>query len=234
MKKIFFTLGLLGLSYGIFAQDNSAGSTMVSTKAKSAAQHSRDFLVIQFGYAGLTGTGANTLSMKFNRTFNMHFMYDMPLTGSNFSLAAGIGVGSDNYIFDKEYINISSAASPNRVDNENLKKSKLSVNYLEVPLELRFRQVPDNANKGFKGAIGLKAGYLLNAHNKLVTNESGFKVVEKESSKYWFNTWRFAATARLGYGNFGVFGTYALNSMFKDNSNFAVNAYSFGIMVSGL
>jgi hypothetical protein len=59
-------------------------------------------------------------------------------------------------------------------------------------------------------------------------------VIEKESSKYWFNTWRFAGTARICYGNLGVFGTYALNGMFKDNSTYAVNAYSFGIMVSGL
>ncbi|WP_343667222.1 outer membrane beta-barrel protein [Chitinophaga sp.] len=233
MKKIFFTLGLLGLSYGVFAQDNTAG-TLISTKAKSATQHSKDFLVIELGYVGLTGTGAGNLDTKFNRTLNVALMYDIPLTGSNFSLAPGLGIGSDNYIFNNMTLDITNTSAPSRTSTDAYKKSKLATTYLEIPLELRFRQVPENANKGFKAAVGLKAGYLLNAHTRTVGSQSGFKVVEKESSKYWFNTFRFVGTARIGYGNWALFGTYALNGMFKDNSSFAVNAYSFGISVSGL
>jgi hypothetical protein len=233
MKKIFFTLGLLGLSYGIFAQDNPA-STMVSAKAKKAAQHSKDFLVVELGYVGLTGTGAGNLDTKFNRTLNVALMYDIPLTGSNFSLAPGLGIGNDNYIFNNMTLDITNTTAPSRTATDAYKKSKLATTYLEIPLELRFRQVPDNANKGFKAALGLKVGYLLNAHTRTVGNLTGFKVIEKESSKYWFNTFRFAGTARIGYGNWALFGTYALNGLFKDNNTYAVNAYSFGISVSGL
>ena len=233
MKKIFFTLGLLGISYGIFAQDNSA-STAVTSKAMGAAMHSRDFLVIEFGYVGLTGTGASNINTKFNRTFNIALMYDIPLQKSNFSLAAGLGIGSDNYIFNNQRLDITNTSGPSLLNTDTYKKSKLSTTYLEIPLELRFRQVPDNANKGFKAAIGIKAGTLLNAHTRTVSNVDGFKVVEKENSNHWFTNLRYVGTARIGYGNFALFGTYALNNLFKDNSTYAVSSYSFGISISGL
>lgn len=233
MKKIFFTLGLLGVSFGIFAQDNTSGS-ILSTKAKKENRHSKDFLVIELGYVGLTGTGAGNLDTKFNRTINVALMYDIQLPGSNMSVAPGIGIGSDNYIFNDMTLDITNTSVPTKTSTDAYKKSKLSTTYLEIPLELRFRQVPDNANKGFKGAIGLKAGYLLNAHTRTVGSSSGFKVIEKEGSSYWFNAFRVVGTARVGYGNFALFGTYAITGMFKDNSSYAVNAYSFGISVSGL
>ena len=231
MKKIFFTLGLLGVSYGIFAQE---ANTAVTNKAMGAAMHSRDFLVIQLGYVGLSGTGADAIHTKFNRTFNMALMYDIPLQKTNFSLAAGLGIGSDNYILDDQSFDITNSSGPSFSGTDSYKKFKLGTTYLEIPLELRYRQVPENANKGFKVGVGIKVGNLVNAHTRSVENTLGYKVIEKEASKHLFNTWRFAGTARIGYGNWAIFGTYALNSLFKDNNSYAVNAYSFGLSLSGL
>jgi hypothetical protein len=231
MKKIFFTLGLMAVSYGVFAQD---AKNAVANSAMGAATHSKDFLVIQLGYVGLSGAGASKINSGFNRQFNIALMYDIPLQNTNFSLAAGLGFGSDHIYLKKQSLDLTAVStSPTFRDTDVYKRFKLATTYLELPLELRYRQVPENANKGFKVGVGLKIGNLVNAHTRSVETINNSKHIEKEANKSLFNTWRFAATARVGYGNFSLYGTYALTSTFKDGGT-EVKPYSIGLMISGL
>lgn len=223
MKKTILAFGLLIFSHYTFAQSNF----------KNAVNKGKDYIVIQAGYAGLTGTGASTLHMGFNRTLNIALMYDIPLNETRFSLGAGLGVGADNFYFKKEKIDITSTTSPNRVASDNYQRSKLSTTYLEIPLELRFHQFQHDLNRGFKVGIGIKAGYLLNAHTRVVNNSTGHNVTETQSSKYWFNTIRFVPTVRIGWGNFAVFGTYGITPVFKSNSTYSLKAYSVGVSFGG-
>ncbi|MBW8685949.1 outer membrane beta-barrel protein [Chitinophaga rhizophila] len=232
MKKLFISLGLMAASLGGFAQD---AKNAVANTAMGAASHSKDFLVIQLGYVGLSGTGAGNIKTGFNRQLNIALMYDIPMQKTNFSLAAGLGIGSDHYQLNDMSLDLRNTSSvPNFQETDTYSKFKLAATYVEIPLELRYRQVPDNANKGFKVGFGLKVGNLINAHTRSVENLGGSKLIEKEASKRLFNTWRFSGTARVGYGNFAVYGTYALNGIFKENGTYDVNPYSFGFMISGL
>jgi hypothetical protein len=238
MKKIFFTLGLLIVSYGVFAQDASSTATPgTGTVVAKATEHSKDFLVIQLGYVNFTGTNASSIHTGFNRQFNIALMYDIPIPKSNFSMAAGLGIGSDNYYLKRSSLDLKSGTSliPDfQYPTDQYKRFKLSQTYLELPVELRYRGVPDNANKGFKAGIGLKVGDLLQAKTRSVQANGVGKLVEKESDKGLFNTWRFAATARVGYGNFAIYGTYSLTKTFKDGSLYSVSPYSVGLQISGL
>jgi hypothetical protein len=232
MKKIFFSLGMLLVSYSIFAQD---AGTATANKAMSSVAHSKDFLVIQLGYVGLNGTGASAINSGFNRELNIALMYDIPLKNSNFSLAAGLGISSTNIYLKKQILDLTTVStSPDFTDTDLYKKFKLSMNYLEIPLEIRYRQVPENANKGFKVGVGLKIGNLVNAHTRSVQTINNSKHIEKEANKSIFNTWRFQGTARIGYGNFALYGTYSLTSMFKETGTYDIRPYSIGIAISGL
>jgi hypothetical protein len=232
MKKIFFSLGMLLVSYSIFAQD--AGDA-TKAKAMNSVAHSKDFLVIQLGYVGLNGTGASSIKSGFNRELNIALMYDIPLKNTNFSLAAGLGVSSTNIYLKKQIIDLTAVTStPDFKDTDTYKKFKLSMNYIEIPLEIRYRQVPENANKGFKVGVGLKVGNLVNVHTRSVQTINNSKHIEKEANKSLFNTWRFAGTARVGYGNFALYGTYALTSVFKETGTYDLRPYSIGISISGL
>jgi hypothetical protein len=162
-------------------------------------------------------------------------MYDIPLQKTNFSLALGLGIGSDNFSLKDQELDLNTLSStPDFEETDAYKKFKFSTTYLELPLELRYRQVPENANKGFKVGLGVKVGNLLNAHTKGVSTVNGSRHTEKVSNKYLFNTWRFEGTARIGYGNFSLYGTYALNPLFKETGTYDVRAFSLGLMISGL
>jgi hypothetical protein len=105
---------------------------------------------------------------------------------------------------------------------------------VEIPLVLRYRTYPDNANKGFKAAAGLKFGALLSAHTKGKKIANGSKQVEKVANKQYFQPWRVSATARVGYGNISIFANYSLTAMLKAGAGPALNPLQIGLSLSGL
>ena len=78
-------------------------------------------------------------------------MYDFQLSDSKISLAAGAGISSDNVYFNAELVEDSTGVliDLNAYDEDTYKKSKLSITYLEVPLELRFRSKTDDPSRSF-------------------------------------------------------------------------------------
>lgn len=199
---------------------------------------SRDFVMLQFTYDGWANKPDSIHTTGFGRGFNGYLCYDFPIQKSHFSFAAGIGIGTSNIYFDNQELHFTDTGALGdqlRITPEHAdyKKYKLTTAYIEAPFELRFFGNKDNRNKGFKAAIGLRAGALVGAHTKGVRTVDT-KVAEKVDSKRYFDKWRFSATARLGWGNFSLFGSYNLNTLFKEGSGPDVVPYSIGICVTGL
>ncbi|GEP92990.1 Outer membrane protein beta-barrel domain-containing protein [Chitinophaga terrae (ex Kim and Jung 2007)] len=233
MKKILFTLGLIAVSLGVFAQDG--GSPM--NKAVNKLTRSNDFLMVQIAYEGWSGT-PDSIKTGLNRGFNIALMYDFPFKKSKLSIAPGIGISTSGVYLKDHTMDIQGRLNANQVSFPvtNTKKNKVATTYIEIPVELRYRSVPDNANKGFKAAIGLKIGALVDAHTKVkYTGANGTKNIDKDANRGFFNPWRFSATGRIGMGNIALFGSFALNPLLKDDkSNVDIKAYQIGIAISGL
>ena len=234
MKKIIFTLGLVAVSIGVFAQDG--GSPM--NKAVNKVTHSNDFLMIQLSYDGWAGA-PDSIKTGLNRGFNIALMYDFPFKKSNLSMAAGLGVSTSGVYLKDHSMDIQGKLNSNQISfpSSTNKKNKVATTYLEIPIELRYRSVPENANKGFKAAIGVKVGALVDAHTKTkYSGANGSKDIDKDANRGFFNPWRFAATGRVGMGNFALFCAYSLNPMLKSNNsnNLDIRPYQIGICLSGL
>lgn len=230
----------------ILAAMPAFSQTTKETRNKEVLSRSGDHLMIQMSYDSWTGVPDSIKSHMggFNRGANVYVMYDMPFKANpTFSVAGGIGIGTSNIFFKKMTVDI---ASTNPVlpftatdTVNNFKKYKLSTTFLEIPVELRFSSNPITPNKSVKAAIGIKLGTMLNAHTKgkILRDPSGKTLVaytEKNSTKAYFNTTRLAATARVGYGNFTVFGAYNLTSMFKSGVAADVKLLQVGLTISGL
>jgi len=179
-----------------------------------------------------------------SRGANFYLMYDKSFKENpKFSIAFGIGIGTSNVYFDKMSVNINGTTPTLGFYNldtvSRFSKYKVSTAYAEVPVEFRFFSNPKNPNKSIKVALGAKVGTLINAHTKGKTllNASGTTInqfTQKVTAKGYFNTTRIAATARVGYGNFSVFGSYNLTTMFKDNVAANIKLLQLGICISGL
>lgn len=244
MRKLLVLVIAFMAAVPAISQDNP-----VSPKPKKKfdlTNRAGDHLMIQFGLNSLQGAPDSIKDyMKgFQRSANVYLMFDKPFKGNpRFSIAIGAGIGTNNYYFKKMIVDIAATSNqlPFRaVDSaENYKKFKVHTTFLEVPLELRFTADPETPSKSIKAAIGIKAGTLLNAHSKgKILRDANDRNINngtfKESSKNYFNTTRLAGIARLGYGNFTLFGAYNFTGVFKDGVAADMKTLQVGLTISGL
>jgi hypothetical protein len=238
MKKLLFIVfALLTVS---------AASAQEKKKKGGFMNRTGDHLMLQLTSDHWTGVPDSIKShMKgFARGANIYVMLDQRFKSSpQWSVAFGLGVGTSNMYFKNMTVDIKSktATLPFRaVDSvDHFKKYKLTTAYLEIPLELRFTFDPENESKSIKAALGVKVGTLLNVHNKgkILLDKNGASLnsyTAKETGKGFFNSTRLAATARIGYGNFSVFGSYQLNNIFKDGVAADMKLFQIGLNLSGL
>ncbi|MBK7432967.1 MAG: outer membrane beta-barrel protein [Chitinophagaceae bacterium] len=158
-------------------------------------------------------------------------------------MAFGVGFSSSSFYFKKLGIDLKSTNTTlpfiNQDSLNHFKKNKLAISYLEIPIELRFSSDPENDTKSIKAAIGFKIGTMLNAHTKGKTlqdknDKTIYNYTQKETSRRYFNSTRMAATARIGYGNFSIFGSYQINNLFKDGVAKDSKVLQVGLTLSGL
>lgn len=222
-------LRLLVIGFMAFTNATFAQSTTTSEKPAS------DFLMIQLGIDGWAGKPDYIHTKGVGKGLNVYLCKNYPLKNSKLSFAAGIGIGSSSIYLDNQEVRFSDTSFVKfAAETKNYSKYKLTTAYFEAPLELRYFENNVNKNKGFKAAIGLRIGTLLQAHTKGVYSSSGSKTADKVVSKRFIDTWRFAATARVGYGNFSLFVAYNLNTLFKAGSGPDITPYSVGLCISGL
>ena len=238
MKKLFFiAFALVTVSIVSAQQKKPIGGIMNRTG---------DHLMLQLTSDHWTGVPDSIKSkMKgLARGANIYVMLDQRFKSSpQWSVAFGVGVSTSNMYFKNLVVDLKSKTNTlpfRNVDTVNhFKKYKLTTAFLEIPLELRFTADPVNESKSIKVAIGVKVGTMLNAHTKgkNLLDKNGTPInsyTAKETGKGYFNTTRLSGTARIGYGNFSLFGSYQFNKIFKDGVAADMRLFQIGLNFSGL
>jgi hypothetical protein len=241
MKKFIFIVSCFLLVQSVFAQEETKPS---SKKKFNIGSRPNDHFMIQLGITNWAGKPDSIHTKGLSRSFNAYFMFDFPFkTNPRLSVGIGAGVGTDNIYFSKTYVGIKDLTPTLQFqdlsDTNHFKKYKLATTWLEAPLELRFSSNPSTPNKTYKAAIGIKLGTLVNAHTKGKTwvdsaRQTLIPYTEKQTSKRFYNSNRFVATARVGYGVFTLFGTYQLNTLFKEGFAPDIRPWTMGLTISGL
>jgi hypothetical protein len=93
-----------------------------------------------------------------------------------------------------------------------LEKSKLATIYLTLPFILEMH-IPVN-NNHINIAGGAIGGLKLGSHTKMVYEDDRRTV--KSNRDFSLNMLRYGATARIGYENFHLYGTYYLTPLFRN------------------
>jgi len=149
-----------------------------------------------------------------SRNLNLNFGQLSIGIGKHIGFVTGLGIGWNNYMFNGEN-NIQRGSSgfieildPGAI----LKKSKLSTFHLKVPLLLEF-QIPTDHHR-----LNISAGPIgavkLGSYSVMVF-ENDDKV--KSNDDFNLNLLRYGVTARIGYENFNVYGTYYFTPLFETN-----------------
>lgn len=239
MKKLLFIVFALVTVFAASAQDKkkNQGGFMNRTGDHLMLQITNDH------WTGVPDSIKNRFT-GFAKGVNVYVMLDQRFKSApQWSVAFGLGISTSNMYFKNMVVDIKSKTNTlpfKNVDSvDHFKKYKLSTAFLEIPLELRFTLKPEAESKSIKVAVGAKVGTLLNVHTKgkFLLDKYGTSInsyTAKESSKGFFNSTRLAATARIGYGNFSLFGSYQFNNIFKDGVAADIKLYQIGLNFSGL
>lgn len=240
MRKIVFAVIAICLFGAAFGQDSTLRRIIPAKKETP----SNDHFLIQLGHLTWVDSPDSIKTKGFPRSLNFYIMMNFPFkTNPHWSVALGPGIASDNMVFDKMTVGIkertSSVVFDDVSDTSHFKRYKLSTNFLEVPVELRYRFNPDNDKKSVKLAIGAKVGTLLNVHTKGKTlqnkgNQTIGDYTVKESSKQFFNKQRLSLMGRIGYGSLSLFASYSVTPVFKEGLGPSVRPLSIGLTLSGL
>lgn len=211
-----------------------------SSKAAGISKAARDFLMIQLGYNNWVKKPDTVNTKAIGYVFKAFLCYDFPIKKSKFSFATGLGINASVvYLNQLRLSNTDTAAAYSSqarfvADTVHYKRYKFVTGYLSAPFELRYFSNNINRNRGFKAAMGLEIGTLLGAHIKGVRSVNGTIVKEKIDTKRFVSPWNFAATMRVGWGNFSMFASYNLTTVFKENAGPPITPASVGFCLTGL
>jgi Outer membrane protein beta-barrel domain len=168
-----------------------------------------------------------TLQSGKSSNFNINFtQLSLGLT-RHIGFVTGLGLNWNNYRFDG---NNNIQKGPDGIIEEldpglKLEKSKLATLFLTLPVMFEI-QIPVDNNR-LHIAAGPIGAIKLTSHTKMVF-EDGHTV--KSWGDFNLNMLRYGATARVGYGNFQLFGTYYMTPLFQAGKGPAGNdLYPFEI-----
>jgi hypothetical protein len=159
--------------------------------------------------------------------FNINFTQLSLGLARHIGFVTGLGLNWNNYRFDgNNNIQKGTDGVIEELDpGSNLEKSKLATLFLTVPVMLEL-QFPLDHNR-LTIAAGPIGALKLSSHTKMVF-EDGHTV--KSWGDFSLNMLRCGATARVGYGNFHIYGTYYRTPLFQTGKGpGGYNLYPFEI-----
>jgi hypothetical protein len=144
--------------------------------------------------------------------FNMNFSQLSLGIGRHFGFVTGLGFNWNNYKFSgNNNIQEGTDGVIEMLDpGTSLEKTKLTTLYLDLPVLFEI-QIPVN-NNHLNFAAGPIGGLKLASHTKMKFQD-GQKI--KDNGDFSLNMLRYGLTARVGYENFQIYGTYYKTPLFK-------------------
>lgn len=216
-KTLFFICIILFLPFALLSQDKD-------TRIWDSP-YGQDRFVVTFNIDQWMDVPDSIQIRPFSLGFNSYIMFDYTFGESSFSWALGYGLSSHNvhhngfFKENEEEGNRQLSAFP---EDYSFKKNKHSANYLEIPVELRFRT---KGIKKFKLYAGGKIGYLVNFHSKIIDDQGK----RKEYTLDYVNRLRYGVTGSIGYNSFAISAFYSLTPLLKDQDNGSLIPFSLGI-----
>lgn len=211
MKKLTLTLIALIVSATSFAQ-------LIANKTDNKITVGFDlFSDIQLN------TSDNWDARGFNQGVDWYLTYNFPLGESTkHTVSIGAGMSHHNYFSYSHILNPYTNDSIQYMqcrDLEKFKRFKVNVNYVDIPLELRFR-IKDQIKIG----VGFKLGIMVMGKTKYVgpdytdgnlADGSGNLIHEKQCYIKNLERYTYSATLRVGWKWVSAFAAYQLNPVFE-------------------
>tara|TARA_B100001996_G_C18512272_1_gene535876 strand:+ start:110 stop:781 length:672 start_codon:yes stop_codon:yes gene_type:complete len=219
MEKLLFILFLL-LQFILNAQSSK----------DDLGFYREDQIYIGFSFISLDSNNKSFSQRGLSNHFQMGFVRDIPLISSG-KLAIGLGLGYSfqNYNSNLIRFNIDNENSIFIVNNNLNQKSKLSFNFIEFPISLRWRNSSLNDYQFWRVYTGIK--FQRNFLSKLKYSSYNTNNISNE-----VKNWNKELYLSFGYNTWNFYFSYGLNQIMKNirdqysNKSFKVRPLKIGLI----
>jgi hypothetical protein len=178
--------------------------------------------------------GYEYLDLRMEKSINVKlnfFEQNFTIVRNHLGLVTGLGLEYNNYRFadnvalsemDKGVLDASKVNDQTR----DYSKSKMVVDYLNLPLMLEYQTNKFSKPNSFHISAGMLVGLKIGSHTKMVYN-SGDKL--KDWNITSLNPFKYDATVRIGWGVINLYADYSLGTMYKKDKGPELNPFAVGI-----
>lgn len=154
----------------------------------------------------LKNWGSKSLGIYYNKRYKI---------SNKLSFYPAVGLSFEKYAMKKNY----QYANENGnivIDSTSaiIKRNKLAVTYLEVPMEFRFHPNGTQSGEGFFIGAGVIGGVRLNSHTKLKYLQDDVRRKEKLTDNFGLNDIRYGYQIRVGWKNIHFFYKHYLSEVY--------------------
>ena len=217
------TILLLIVSINIFAQEKPDFEALDPLYREDQFYLGISYNTIQNKPVGLT-------QGRFTPSFSFGILRDMPFNEKRtWAIAAGIGYAINNYNHNIQVFE-NNNTNNYQIINVDFEKNKLVTNYVEIPLELRWRNSTQESHKFWRVYAGFKASYLVYSYSKYIDGTKT-NIIDNNPD---LNKLQLGSYLSFGYNtiNFNVY--YGLSPIYKsavlNNENINMKTVNFGFM----
>lgn len=162
------------------------------------------------------------------------FLRDMPLnTKRTISLAAGLGYSLSVFNQNLGIIDVNNETTYQilNADNITFSKNKLSLHYVDLPIEFRWRNSTPDSHKFWRVHLGIKLSYLFYDQYKLESSQGNVGQTNLED----LNDFNYGIYLTTGWNTWNLYAYYGLNPLFKSSAKIEgqsvdMNTANFGLM----
>ncbi|NOQ26965.1 MAG: outer membrane beta-barrel protein [Bacteroidales bacterium] len=173
-------------------------------------------------------------------SMNVNFaQYSINFINEQFGLVTGLGLEWNYYRFDNNN-SIQKNPTTGEIEMKDLAvekpdwdiiESKMSTTFATLPILLEIHS-SSSQNKGVVFAAGAIGGVKLGSNTKIVYKENDNKNKARIRDDYNISPFRYGVHARLGVGNWLVYGTYYFTPIFEKNKGPELYPISVGFALS--
>jgi hypothetical protein len=184
-------------------------------------------------------------NIGFSTQFNFNvYEYKIPFFRQFLGLTTGLGVSVSSYSFRNDNTNYTLQFNSdttfcgefkptifyNDTVDGRLRSNTLSLGYFTIPLLFEFA-TKEREKKSFYFAAGVVGGIRFSSsYFQSGRFENGSRFSNTTRAKYNTNLFTLEATVRTGYSWGGIFLSYNLNTLFKENKTIALYPFRAGLV----
>lgn len=175
----------------------------------------------------------NDLNKSVSLNLNL-FEYKIPFIKQHLGLTTGLGLAISSIGFNNNYILNHNPDTVFAIKDpiQSYRTNSLTVTYLTAPLLLEFSS-KEKQKKSYYLNAGVIGGIRIGSSTtKTGKYENGDRFQTVVRSKYNLAPFTLDATIRAGYGTLGLYASYQLNTLFKENKTVEIYPFKLGITLN--